>query len=209
MEALKEWVRGLVLLVIVASLFEMLLPMSAMKKYVRMAMGLLIVLSVVRPVVGLLGQPVQFDPELLVSESSAVPSLSQIMAQAGQFRERNERLLRQEVQERLAQEARQAARGIGGIADAAVAVQVRPSRGLDSYQIEAITVTAQLGSRFGQVRPVDPVKTGAGEPATERKPAVADPVLANSIRQAVAERLGIADSSLIQVLVDQPGELRR
>ncbi len=208
MEALKEWVRGLVMLLIVASLLELLLPINSMKKYIRMAMGLLIILGVVKPVVALLGQPVSFDPSLLVSDERSVPTVNQIMADADRFRAKSEALLLEEVQGRLAAEARSAARQVEGVADARVAVQVRPRRGIDSYQIERITVTLQPGSRFGQVRPVEPVRAGPGSRAVD-PPVEAEPALADPVRRAVASHLGLTDLNLIQVLVDRPGQPRR
>lgn len=211
MAALKEWVRGLVMLVVLASILELLLPMSTMKKFVRMAMGLLIVLGVVRPVVSFLGQPMEVQTDLLVQESSHIPSMQQIEAEAGRFREKNERLLQQEAEARLIAEVRAAARKVEGVSDARVSLRL-VRRGQE-WQVEEVSVTVLLGSRYGQVRPVEPVQTGP-EAVPDVKPGSdgqgpAEAALADAVRREVAARLGLTDARLIQVLVDRPGQPRR
>lgn len=214
MEALREWVRGLVMLVILASMLELLLPMNGMKKFVRMAMGLLIVLGVVRPIVGLLGHPVEVDTGLLVSDSATLPSMNQIMVEAGHFQQRNQALLMQEAEARLTAEARAAARKVDGVADARVSLRLDRGSGGEEYRVEGVTVTVLFGSRYGQVRPVEPVgQAGGGRDAagvgTAQPPAEAEAALAEAVRREVAARLGLTDARLIQVLVDRSGQPRR
>ncbi|MFZ5816802.1 MAG: stage III sporulation protein AF [Bacillota bacterium] len=213
MDALKDWVRGLIMLLVLASLLELLLPMNGMKKFVRMAMGLLIVLGVVRPVVGLLGQPVAVEPGLLVSDGSALPSMQQIMAEARRFEERNQALLMREAEARLTEEARAAARRVEGVADARASLRLAAASEPERYRVEGVTVTVAVGSRFGQVRPVDPVQVApapaGGSGPDPAPPSQADRALAEAVRREVAAQLGLADVRLIQVLVERPGQPRR
>lgn len=220
MDALKDWVRGLIMLMILASVLELLLPMNSMKKFVRMAMGLLIVLAVVRPVVGLLGQPVAVKTDLLVSGGTTLPSMNQIMVEASRFRERNQALLLQEAERRLTAEARAAARQVEGVADARVTLRLAPQGADGESRVEGVTVVVTPGSHYGQVRPVEPVRVapapdGPDSPGTtpaagqEEPPAEADLALAEAVRREVAARLGLSDGRLIQVLVDRPGQPRR
>lgn len=53
MATLTEWVRRLVLLVIVASFLELLAPENALKRYVRLAVGLLVLTAVLTPLLTL------------------------------------------------------------------------------------------------------------------------------------------------------------
>lgn len=218
MEALKEWVRSLVMLVILASILELLLPMNSMKKFVRMTMGLLIVLGVVRPVVGLLGRPVDVDPGLLVGSGESLPSMHEIMAEADRFKQKNQALVMQEAEARLSAEGRAAARKVDGVSDARISLQLAPVSGAEGYRVEGVTVTVLVGSRYGQARPVEPVraveggKPAEGGPAatgTAGEPTEAELALADAVRREVAARLGLTDVRLIQVLVDRQGQPRR
>lgn len=211
MEWLKEWVRNLVMLVIVASALELLLPMSSMKKYVRLALGLMLLLAIVRPAFDLLGQEVVVDVTLFAAEESArLPGLGEIMARAGEFRERSGQLALEQARARLESEAQQAALTVPGVGSAAVRLRLEEADG--QPEIRAITVSISFAGQVGGVRPVDPV-----EPVGPRGPdrsaeqadssAAAQTRLAAAVRAAVAQRLGLAaDPDLIQITwADEPG----
>lgn len=218
MAALKEWVRGLVLLVVIASFLELLLPMSSMKRFVRMAMGLLIILGVVRPIVGLLGQSVAVNPTLLLSDEPALPSMSQLMTEANRFQARNQKLLLQEAEERLGEEVRGAARKVSGVSDAQAEVRLVTDPGAPEYRVEGVSVMLLLGSNRGEVRPVAPVRVvpGPGGEGTATGPSpeasalsAEEAALAEAVRREVAAHLGLSDAKLVQVQIDRPVQRRR
>jgi len=210
MAAVTEWVRTLVVLVVLASLLELLLPMGSMKRFVRLTMGLLILLGVARPVVGLLGGEVAFDPDLLRDSAAGLPSMNEIMAEAHRFQERSRALLAAEVEERLRRQAESAARAVDGVAEAQVALEMGGGPALESLRAERATVVVLLGSRFGQVRPVEPVRIGRADDvagggadrARTRLPLPAEAPLAEAVRLQVAEQLGIADPQNVTVLIE-------
>lgn len=207
MDFLKEWVRSLVLLVLLAGSLELLLPMNSMKKYVRMTMGLLIVLSISRPLLSFVGRPVSLDAAAIGDEGSGrLPTVDQIVAKAGEFRDKSRDLALAEARDRLAAEAVQAAKAVKGVADAQATVDLE-QKGTD-LAVRQVTVTlqpARSGSLMEPVKPVAPVRVGPGEggsppeapPLTESERALAD-----AVRREVAARLGIpAESQMIRVLV--------
>ncbi len=53
-ELLKDWVRNLITIVIFANILEMLLPDSAMRKYVKVVMGFFILLTLLNPLLNIL-----------------------------------------------------------------------------------------------------------------------------------------------------------
>ncbi len=53
METLSEWVRRLVLLVLVMSFLELLAPPNGLKRYVRLVVGFLVLTAVLAPLVAL------------------------------------------------------------------------------------------------------------------------------------------------------------
>jgi len=197
--ALIEWVRSLVVLVVLASLLEMMLPTGGMKRFVRLSMGLLILLGVVRPLVSLLGGQAAFAPDLLQESDGRLPSLNQIMVEANQFQARSRALLLEEVRNRVTHQAETAALAVEGVAEADVAVELAGGPALESVYVENVTVTLMLGSRFGHVRPVQPVRVGgsggqadeAGGEVTDRAPLPEEEALAEAVRRQVAEQLGM------------------
>jgi stage III sporulation protein AF len=51
LEFIQTWARGLVALVILVGLVELLMPQDALKPYVRMVLGLLVVIALIRPII--------------------------------------------------------------------------------------------------------------------------------------------------------------
>lgn len=223
MDGLKEWVRGLVLLVLLASCMELLLPMNAMKKYVRMTMGLLVVLAVTRPILGFLGHPVAVDAGLFSQQAdSRLPTMNEILAQATAFREKNRNLALTEARTAVALEAAKAAKGVPGVADARAAVDLNETAGEMQVRQVTVTITPGAAGRVKKVEPVRPVppagSTGgakgavAGPPpvAGAREPSAEEQALAGAVRREVLSRLGLpADSGTVRILVEPTESTRR
>lgn len=51
LEFLSEWVEGIAIAVIIASIFEMILPKGNIKKYVKMILGIYVIFSIISPFV--------------------------------------------------------------------------------------------------------------------------------------------------------------
>lgn len=217
MAALKEWVRTLAMLIILATCLELLVPMGSMKKYVRLAMGLLMMLSMLNPLFDFLGQPVQLDPQAFVpQEGVQLPSISEIMTEAQRFREKNEALVLEETRVRLGEEAARAARSVEGVAAAQAEVELAAQAG--SYSLERVKVIITPGDRTAirPVQPVLPVLPGAGEEpvgagrSQPRPPDDAEAALAHRVAQEVAIRLGMTQGTApIQVLIQPESTSQR
>lgn len=208
-EGIKEWVKGLVLLALLASCLELVLPMGNMKRYVKLTMGLLIVLATLRPIFGFLGRPVAVTADFLETDAPAgVPTLGQIMASATAFREKNQALAVGEVESGLSAEAARAARSVGGVADAEAEVQLE--EGKETVTIHSVVVRIIPGEpgETQSVHPVEPVTpVGAAPTGTEDvKMRATEKRLADAVRREVAARLGLeADPGRVQVVFATDG----
>lgn len=181
MEWLKEWVRHLVTLVILAATLEMALPMGNMKRYVKLTMGLLILFAMISPWATLLRSPMQIPWNLTEPEGGALPSLSQVMTAAREFGDKQQALAMAGAEEEMATKLRQALLALPGLRDVQVAVKLNASG-----TVEAVEVVANPGAQ-GSVKPVQPVTVG-GKPEPE---AVAlDPALLGSITAVLRAQLG-------------------
>ncbi|HLO04059.1 MAG TPA: stage III sporulation protein AF [Symbiobacteriaceae bacterium] len=181
MEWLKEWVRHLVTLVILAATLEMALPMGNMKRYVKLTMGLLILFAMISPWATLLRNPMPIEWHLFEPAGGALPSLSQVMTAARDFGSKQEALARAGAEEEMANSLRQALLALPGLRDAQVAVKLG-AKG----EVEAVDVVANPGSP-GSVRPVAPVTVG-GKPEPQAK--ALDPALLGSITAVLRAQVG-------------------
>lgn len=77
---MNQWVRQIIIFTIFAAVFETMLPKSDMKKYIRMILGVFMILVVAEP---LLGQKVEF-PALYAQQkvqTAAQPVMEQVEEQ--------------------------------------------------------------------------------------------------------------------------------
>jgi stage III sporulation protein AF len=81
MEALKELVRSLAAIIILTSLMEMVLPNSKMKSYVRLMLGLFVIVIILNPVLAFLGSSGEFSSQAWI-EPARDQQLEEIMADA-------------------------------------------------------------------------------------------------------------------------------
>lgn len=71
MDALSAWVKNLIFLILFAAFFELLLPNRGMKNFLRVVIGLFVLLAILRPLADFLTE--DFEPDDL----SALPVLRQ------------------------------------------------------------------------------------------------------------------------------------
>lgn len=86
MEALKDWAATIAGIVVFAGLLEMLAPSGSMKRYVQLSMGLLILLTLVRPVVGVLERTRDLAWETEAAWAAPGLSLDSVLAKAEDLR---------------------------------------------------------------------------------------------------------------------------
>ncbi|HEU4962845.1 MAG TPA: stage III sporulation protein AF [Bacilli bacterium] len=86
-EFLSHWMRGLILVIFLAVFLDMLLPSNKMQRYVRLVMGLLIILIMLNPVLKIYNGSSAYEMDLsldtmLQGESGGgMPSVNQVLAQ--------------------------------------------------------------------------------------------------------------------------------
>lgn len=82
MLSIDHWVQALAAILLLAGITEMLLPTGPLKGYARSLLGLLVLLGVLQPVVGLLKGNIRLDlPSLLTPAASSTGSAVQNQAE--------------------------------------------------------------------------------------------------------------------------------
>ncbi|MEW6725317.1 MAG: stage III sporulation protein AF [Bacillota bacterium] len=87
MAFLYQWVHSLAVIVFMAALLEMLIPRSSLNRYVRVVMGLLILLATIQPLLTLLGQGIDLDALTGRIAATSSRGLEAIMARGAELRE--------------------------------------------------------------------------------------------------------------------------
>lgn len=77
MEFLQQWARGLVALVVLMGLVELLLPPDSLKPYVRMVLGLLVIVALIRPILLELPGLRRWEPVLRTASESGFGQITE------------------------------------------------------------------------------------------------------------------------------------
>jgi stage III sporulation protein AF len=100
MDALGLWLKEIVVVILIATFVELLLPGQSMLRYVRTVVGLFIILTILTPIIRFLAG--DFEPDRILSAELGVNAGQAEMASLGSVLREGERLM--ERREREAQE---------------------------------------------------------------------------------------------------------
>jgi len=105
MEVLRQLVQTIVIIVILAVFLEMLLPRSDMRRYIRMVMGLLIIIAVLQNITALVNKDFFSSIPGVVDRVDYEPvSLDKVMAAGKSLAEKNNQEAAQKYSEGLAKQ---------------------------------------------------------------------------------------------------------
>lgn len=170
MDILRSLIQNLIVIVILAMFLEMLLPAGAMRKYVKMVMGLLIIVAVVQAV----GQLVRWDyskdlPALVQRDERS--QLAGIMEAGRKISGEHQQRALEQYRQGLANQVRALAGMSAAVPVVGVEVKVNSSQGEPDYgHLQEIILTvakdqAGPGAGGGLTVAVEPVTVQVGGPA--------------------------------------------
>lgn len=168
--AVTDWVRNIVMVVLFASFLELLLPSSGMQRFVRVIMGLLILLAILTPVIDALQSRVVPEVPALAGQGGGAADRVRQGSEA-MVRERD-RLALEYYRKELARQVRAVVTAVDGVADARVAVEVG-----QGGAISRVTVYVLPGLAAEDRKAKISVGPGEGARAAELKPALRDKII--------------------------------
>lgn len=157
--AVTDWVRNIALVVLFASFLELLLPTSGMQRFVRVIMGLLILLAILNPVVDALQS--RFAPEVPALGGQGGPAADRVRNGAEAVVRERDRLAVELYKRDLARQIRAVVTAVDGVADARVAVTVAQAAGR-AGALEKVVVYVQPGVDGGERKPAKITVGGGG-----------------------------------------------
>lgn len=159
-----SWVKNIIFVVLFASFLEILLPNSSMQRFVRVIMGLFIMLAIITPVVDSVQKPL-LPMQLPTSNGSSADSVA-ILNDANNFVHGHEKLSVEVYKKELAQQMQVLIRALEGVADAKVLVDIEENDDAIKGKITGVVVyiTPGIGVSKNQIKKVvigDEVKSVA------------------------------------------------
>lgn len=149
MDALRELVRSLAAIIILTSFMEMVLPNSKMKNYLRLILGLFVIVIILNPVLVFLGSSGDFSAQAWI-EPSQDGELEKILEDAQEMTARSQESALESYSAKVEQQVAAIVKLTPGVSQAEVEVELdRGSKGF-SGKINQVTVTARLEQGKGE-----------------------------------------------------------
>lgn len=163
MDYFATWIRQIILVVILATFLELLLPNNAMQRYVRFVMGLVILVMMLSPLFVLFQQDWTVEQLLSQEQTELKPdmtSLEEIRRQSEQLADSQRNMTQDVVRERVSEEM---THGIEQTFPVTVQnVDLQFTERDEGHAIGQVTVTLQHdptgGERGDSVKPIEPVE---------------------------------------------------
>ncbi|VBB08017.1 spore iii af: stage iii sporulation protein af [Lucifera butyrica] len=148
-DMISMWVKNVIFIVLFAVFLEFLLPRSNMQRFVRVIMGLFIMLAILNPVVELMQHPWRAEETMLAMPSSNGQT-AQILAETRKTAQAREQLTLELYERDMARQIQATVEAVDGVAGAQVSVRASlvPEHG--PVKIESVKILIRPGNHAAQ-----------------------------------------------------------
>jgi stage III sporulation protein AF len=188
-QTLQNLVRNLVVILLLATFLEMLLPNKSMRGFVQMVMGLFVISAILAPITTFLHTPLEMEiPAWAATRPQDLPAI----ATEGQGQKLAQNAVQEQYRQILINQIKALAMGTEGVEGAEVSVEFEEgSSGLiDQPKIALVTVT--LTAAKEEILPVEPITIGESSSPTKNQSPRAD-----KTREKIAELMSIPKEKII------------
>jgi len=202
----RQWVANVIALVFLATLLELLLPRGNLQRFVRVVMGLLVMLAVLQPVFSLMAQGFGLDG-LRAAMGDRGIDIDRILSDAERLREQNSNLALEAYRRQVESSMEQRLVRLPGVRSAVCRVELATDAARrDIGAIAAVTVTVTpgeaattAGSATATVEPVKPVVIGQSSQPTAQSPPPLSEELRAMVVWTLAADFGLAPGQITVV----------
>lgn len=155
--AISSWLKEIIMIILFAAFLEMLLPTSNLQRFIRVIMGLLIMLAVLNPVLNLLHGS-QYNNEVAATSMRLDISTPNVSSNTNSLE--YDSMVKEIYRQQLAKQIRAVVMAVDGVADARVSVKAddRNAPG----KIQNITVFIKQGNQ-GRISSGSPILINSQE----------------------------------------------
>ncbi|MBN2909860.1 stage III sporulation protein AF [Polycladomyces sp. WAk] len=214
-ELISDWLRQIVLLVLIATFIDLLLPNHSMDRYVKLVMGLLIILAILSPVFSLIRK--DWDVSALAFRNGGtdvqdMTSLESIRQRGETLSRTQDRLIKEQAEDQMAQSIRREVENRFHVTVTSVHVQAAPpadNRPPGVSLVSLVVIPEDPGSREGRtsvapVKEVGPVEIDTMKQEPVKQEGAGNEALYRRIRTYLEETWHLRPGQ-IRVSVEQAG----
>ncbi|ADL13252.1 stage III sporulation protein AF [Acetohalobium arabaticum] len=135
---LVAWIRNIVVILLLTSFIELLLPESELEKYTRVVLGLFIVIAILNPILNLFNNNYNFQQitDLLTVEEESQMNKSEIMEQGKELRNISQQKARSDYKRQLSKQIAALLSFNNELPKSSVKVKLRPDNKIEKIIIK-------------------------------------------------------------------------
>jgi len=157
-EFLKDWCLNIAALVIFIVLLEMLLPSGKMKKMINLVSGLILVIALINPVLGLLQKGV--DLEVYQMSNSNFIDKKEIMVNSQVLKEEQIRQITNLYRSKIINQVEELVKGIKGVSDVKADVIINDDYSDENFgEVKRVYLELKLGEADEKAKGIKRIKT--------------------------------------------------
>lgn len=202
MQVFSEVIKSIVVIVLITTFLDLLLPTSHIQRYVKFVMGLFILISLINPVISLLID--NGDYEVLAWQGNALPENGEVKQKGEELQAVNQNLLLAEYGQRLEQQMEAMVKLVKGVESVKAQVEVKGGQKIGT--VEGIQkVTLELNKSTNPVEPIE-IKMKSNERKEIKRPVNKEEVrIKQEVTDIICQFFGVKPK---QVQVIFPTEVR-
>lgn len=147
MVALSTWIKQIILVVLFATFLELLIPSNSYKKFVKVIMGLLILLTVLQPVLELIHGQGDEQNATEVTARNIADNQTAMLNRPQDLQSERDKIALAQYRKELIKQIKVLAGTVEGIADTKAEVVLNEEKGDKNYaMIKNVTIYAKAGN---------------------------------------------------------------
>ncbi|SJZ85764.1 stage III sporulation protein AF [Selenihalanaerobacter shriftii] len=196
---LEVWIKNLVLIMILTSFVELLLPKNKLEKYIRVVLGLFIVIAILNPILNLFSgnYDLREITDLLTVPKNNTGQMASIMQRGQELKNNNQSKARSNYKKQLAKQINALLSFDDNLPQTSIVVNLQANN-----QIENIIVKLtgkKISNNFSQIKPIEVSNVGdENQEKIEDKREYSQAKVSKQIKERLADFYGL---SINQILI--------
>ncbi|MDA8442547.1 MAG: stage III sporulation protein AF [Peptococcaceae bacterium] len=193
MQSIKELVRNIAVVILLASFLELLLPNNSMRRFVQLIMGLFVLTAIVGPVAGLLHQPLAFEVPAWSPAigNSAEQDIAQAFQQGDSIRQQSQQAALDQYKQVMQRQIKALALTVSGVKQIDSEVKLKTTGAIESLNL----VVGQAKATIPPVEPVDGTRSKTVQPSPTGLSAT-EKTIATELRARLGALLGVPEAKI-------------
>ncbi|MGL5514774.1 MAG: stage III sporulation protein AF [Sporomusa sp.] len=144
-DLITVWIKSIIFVVLFASFLDLLLPNNRMQRFIKVIMGLFIMLSILNPVISVIDRMRTTAQVPALASGVSGLSDSEIMDTAKQVAGKRDQIVREIYERDLSKQIRATVLAVDGVADAIVIVDAAQQGNKSSGKLNRVIVYVEPG----------------------------------------------------------------